>query len=317
MCKFFLKIGFDVNTIDDSGHSLLMWAVQGKHAEMTDLLLSKGADVNYQKKKFGITALMLAAECNPENIAIVNKLLAKKAAVNAKDKLGGYNSLMRAASRANIKTVEVLIDHGADVNGRNEWGETALMQAKNKSVAEFLIARGADLNIKDRSNNTALAHAAKAGDLKIIQFLFEKGIANIENNYEKAFLTAAEHGRTETVNFFADKVVSIDTKDILGNTALVIAAGKGDFATSKLLVEKGADVNAAGYEGMTAFLTAVKYGYNEIAEFLISKGARLDVKNSFGSTALTLAEQHGHRKIVSLLYKHGIGGRERGQDDDW
>ena len=55
--------------------------------------------------------------------------------------------------------VQLLLEHGADINATAKDGTTVLHHAVavgNEKVVEYLIEQGADLGIKDSSNRTAL-----------------------------------------------------------------------------------------------------------------------------------------------------------------
>ena len=61
---------------------------------------------------------------------------------------------MIAASKSNKEMIELLIEHGADVNVADEHGKTALIVAaenSNKEMLELLIKHGANINTADES----------------------------------------------------------------------------------------------------------------------------------------------------------------------
>jgi ankyrin repeat protein len=86
---------------------------------------------------------------------VLKKRLAAGMDVNKKNGVG-YTSLHVAAQNGYLKSVELLIAEGADVNAKNgPWGETPLhrvagyigaMTFKQKAIIELLIAEGADIN---------------------------------------------------------------------------------------------------------------------------------------------------------------------------
>ena len=89
-------------------------------------------------------------------------------------------SLFDAVKAKNYELVKKLIDEGADVNAKNDEGETALMIASNegdKEICELLIEKGADVNAKDNEGNTALMYVSLKGDKEICELL-------IKNNAE-------------------------------------------------------------------------------------------------------------------------------------
>lgn len=81
--------------------------------------------------------------------------------------------------------VSYLLDHGADINNKRNWGYTALMMAVQngeKETVKLLISKGADVNIKYEdgdTNQTTLAWAefwAEARrETKIVQILRDAG----------------------------------------------------------------------------------------------------------------------------------------------
>ncbi|MDA8085716.1 MAG: ankyrin repeat domain-containing protein, partial [Nitrospiraceae bacterium] len=77
-----------------------------------------------------------------------------------------------------LKSVEVLIKQGADVNAKNNNGYTPLHRAAefgHKDVAQTLIAHGADVNAKDNNGDTPLHEAAEGGQADIVKLLIAHG----------------------------------------------------------------------------------------------------------------------------------------------
>jgi len=98
-------------------------------------------------------------------------LLKKGGEVSA---IGGFNNATPIISaivnwpdiNSNIrtKTVEILLNNGADINQRDSHGETPLMNAAHYgalSVVELLIKRGADVNLVDPQGRNAIIHTVQ------------------------------------------------------------------------------------------------------------------------------------------------------------
>lgn len=89
-----------------------------------------------------------------------------------------YNVLSWVADTGDVKLVRLLIDHGANINRKDEYdGKTALMAAVEGGSAEavrLLVDRGADINIKNTDGLTAQNMAKNLKDrAEIIQLLKE------------------------------------------------------------------------------------------------------------------------------------------------
>src|SRR5690606_32325275 len=73
---------------------------------------------------------------------------------NAPQTVSGDTALMIAARTGVAAAVAVLLDHGAEIDAREQWSETtALMWAVNENQLEvmaLLLARGADVNAVSR-----------------------------------------------------------------------------------------------------------------------------------------------------------------------
>jgi len=83
---------------------------------------------------------------------------------------------LREAVRAHDagKVKELLIMPGADVNAKNQYGQTALHIAASRGymeMAKILIANGANLDIRDEDNQTPADLAQKNGNKQIADFL--------------------------------------------------------------------------------------------------------------------------------------------------
>jgi ankyrin repeat protein len=68
-----------------------------------------------------------------DNITAVRDALEKGADVNTKDNFG-ETALMYASGQEHTETAKLLIEKGADVNARNNGGETALMNAQRRDT---------------------------------------------------------------------------------------------------------------------------------------------------------------------------------------
>ena len=70
------------------------------------------------------------------------------------------DSLLAAACYTNsLKIVKYLVDNGADINFKDDFGKSCFMIACSEgklNIAQFLLSRGANINDKDSMGNSSL-----------------------------------------------------------------------------------------------------------------------------------------------------------------
>ena len=137
------------------------------------VLLARGTDID--ERQNGETPLIVAAHTRYADI--VQVLLNAGSDVNAENR-SGHTALMAAALRGNPDIVQSLLAAGADVNRKDHQGHTALIFAVtmgHPSIVQILIARGADPNVETERGETALSLATRNNDTEIIRLLQEAG----------------------------------------------------------------------------------------------------------------------------------------------
>ncbi len=145
-CANAVAQGAQVNSLDRGVTMLITAARQGLPA--AQCLVDHGADINQQVTERGnpMTPVWAAAEAN--NFDVMDYLVEKGAPANA---MSGQMSLLMFAVENNgtLKDVEVLVEHGADVNyvikGVNS-SESALSDAtrlRHSDEVAYLQAHGA------------------------------------------------------------------------------------------------------------------------------------------------------------------------------
>jgi ankyrin repeat protein len=134
-----------ISPVFPSNRTPLQIAIQTRNQTMTQLLLSKGADVSRQNSS-GATALHLASETG--QIELVSTVLAAGGRVNDADH-SGETPLFKAAQEGNPETVKLLLESGADPNVGNIWGDTPLhiaTKAGLESLVLLLLEYGAQVD---------------------------------------------------------------------------------------------------------------------------------------------------------------------------
>lgn len=109
---------------------------------------------------------LIAAASEPGRHEAVNTLLGFGVSTDTVG-AGNMTPLMLACKAKLVETVEVLIDHGANINVQDSNGSTALMHAyqccETPEIPRLLHDAGADMRIVNKTKQVAMHYALEAG----------------------------------------------------------------------------------------------------------------------------------------------------------
>jgi ankyrin repeat protein len=219
------------------------------------------------------------------------------------------------------KLTQLLLRSGADPNGivyepyETSGRRSALLDAidtKDLQSVQLLLEAGADVNGRFGAEVpfSPVQFAAHMGRVDILRMLLENGSnPNAVSRYGEsgaAIQLATEGKRPDMVRMLLKHNANPDA--ITGNlthTALQMAARDGCKETVELLLEYGADVNSPPAEkyGATALQFAAIGGYLGIAHILLQTGADVNAPPAKidGRTALEGAAEHGWSSCLPTL----------------
>lgn len=201
-------------------------------------------------------------------------------------------ALMYAAQVGWLGVVELLLKEGANINIKDNCGQTPIYFAvrhsacdennkENEDIIKMLIRAGAMLNIKDDVGCTPLYRAVMDHfiPVNIIEILLEAD------------------SKRETIN----------ERNNYGWAPLHHATYEKEFEKIKALLRAGADPNVTDSYGNTPLHKIAAFAYNteNIITMLVQYGANMDVQNNDGDTPLHIAAEKSSPDSVRKFLEIG------------
>ncbi len=280
-----IRYAFDHNSgnneIDDQKQTLLELAFDSEHEniEMTKTLLDAGARAD-DSSHAHVTPLMTAVFF--DQLQTVRTLIDHGANPLARDDSGQLPIQFLALDHGSqVEVVELLVNHGTDVNSTYSDGTTVLMHGLHigidVSVVRFLVAHGANVNARSKNGNSALLAATKFGDARTTLQLLEYG-AQVNVCDQEKFMPlhlALSKPSLPVIKALLARGAKIDTINKYGDTPLTICVrdgGRPDIV--KVLIEHGANVNYRDQDGVTVLAMAKSTHDDKTTRLLEAAGAR-------------------------------------------
>jgi len=254
--------------------TLLHLAARAGLAEMVELLISEGADVNAE----------------------------------AQDGATPLHETTYWLYAGGPEVAAVLLAHGAEVDAQDDYGSTSLHFALNSphqtELMAALLAAGADPDIADDEGRTPL-HLAVHVDQQEMHYV--RAAAGLAGRPVSDVLSAlARSGSKLAMDALLSGGANIDAGDNRGVTALHIAAYSGYADAVDILLARGASARAKTNDGRTP-LHQVAMGdgshpvRRHMAQALLANGADVTAKNAAGKTPADVAEAKEDAEMLALF----------------
>ncbi len=329
LTKALIEQGADVNCSDLEGNTPLHYAVTMQNSNILKYFEAWGA------RPKGI----------PDNlrlsyIHIILELLAANAAVNQSNDQK-RTALHYAVYQGHVDVVEILLDHGADVQVLDVGRQTPLHIAASHGdvpMIRFLLDHGGFTHEFNVLGRTCLDLAVSTGSLPIVKLLLIEGaVVSKSNRAGKTPLKRAlEKGYSEIATcllLHGARVPDLATlaegeRDILQAVLgpLVIdelssACVRGNTDRVRELLQapscrvRGLEHQLRALKRFGKWLIdyivqprittplhwAVAQDYREIVQQLLADGQRVDAKNQYGNTPLHFAAAHNNLPLAHML----------------
>ncbi|MFF2178844.1 ankyrin repeat domain-containing protein [Lysinibacillus sp. NPDC058147] len=161
-----LRDGADINATDKHGRTAVLAATYNNKKETVKALIQSGADINIRDNNLENVLLHAGAS---GYLDILKLAIEAGADTKLTNRFGGV-AIIPASERGHVEVVRELLTHSdIDVNHINNLHWTALLEAvilgdggkKHIEIVQLLVDHGADINIGDRDGVSPLQHAKK------------------------------------------------------------------------------------------------------------------------------------------------------------
>ncbi len=277
-----LRIGANINQPDKQGQTPLFEAVTHKHADMIELLSSRGAKVSHRDQ---------------QGRGLAEWAIETKADTTFLDLLAGYGVPFDPAQKTRRTPL-----HLAAAEGRAD-------------LIAGLLLQGIDIDVRDAEGKTPLHLATSAGHIGTMRALIEAGAnaALRDNDIVTPLYIAAEKGNTEAVDYLLtlpEVRIGINQHAAYQNgfTPVMVAASKNHVAVIEKLAAVGADLNKTDNQNRHSLFIAVESGQVDAVRKLIALGADVGkdvLSNSNKSPMMHWIDEKHYAEILTQLVEAG------------
>ena len=262
----------------------------------------------------GRSALWFAAEHSPD---LLQLLLEHGASPNAyKEYATPFHRLL--AVNPPLEAVQLMLNHKGDCTLKSAYGMTAIhwfaLWGSDADLLRLLVANGGVINATDSYGETGLHKLMWQNPVPLpLLHEFIKSGADVnlsDKESQQPLYEVCLEGSAEGAGILLDHGADIEHADVMGFTALHVAAHYGRLEVIKLLVERKACLTKRDKYLRTAFYLACANNHLESARYLLSAAHDQGLHESIfqamedGRTPFSKACGRGHLEIVKMLLAH-------------
>lgn len=360
---FALENGADINQRDNEGETPVSYVLFNKVApQVKDTIFSLEYDVNSKLEKQNTTIWKALMEQN--DLDLLKKVWDKmpdisinpdamgeyplKAALNVPEnrelrelalsyiKNADDNLVWETVKDKNAELLKYLVSKNANVNSKNESGESLLIyMVQNNYDKQFIdIIKTESLNINDTNSNmkTALDIAIDNNNAELAEYLLQAGAALNNNTGGYVFITGAKPSQDKMVRLLLKYMPQIDMS-LPENASLLTNAVKNLNLPlfEYLIAQQNPDYTVTDENGNSLLLSSADYfaiaddnddeyilrnNFMDIVKTLLNNGLDINMRNYNGETLLIKLAQNchkGYEDLAKFMIDHGADAQARDQ----
>lgn len=222
------------------------------------------------------------------------ELLLRRTHLNIAEGFGEDPILTKAVKKNNLDLIQLLLDHGAEVDGTNEYEETPLYTAAYAGyteIAELLLQAKANVNARVANGGSIIYGACMRNKPEMVKLLLSHGADIHLSTYNRNWSPLeAAFDYPEIVELLVKhhpppdfKRLTVSRATVRGKTTALFFAVAGDHEESvKWMLQGDPDLeyrpgpNSGSLEGYTPLALAVERGYTPIVRMLLERGANVN-----------------------------------------
>lgn len=293
-----------IDSVDNSGRTLLQVAIWDENQDIVKILLENGAS-KLVKDNSGKTAIDYAQKIDNK---VIRSLLGiedgKKKEVVKKEPVTSTKK-STSIDVPNKKSSYGFTDAGGKydvVFGATDSKLLIAIKEQNYPEVKKILESGFNVNDTDLLGNNGLFYVINNDNDVILNLLISY---NINCNYQNKagqlpLLYAVEKGNITIINTLIKAGSSINKSDIYGVTPELLAVQKKDASLLKFIESKGAYLSSKDLDGNSLLHIAVKNEDITSVKFLLAHDCDVWATNDVGVSVLEIMQQSKHNGIKSI-----------------
>ncbi len=216
--------------------------------------------------------------------------LTAQGAIPPEDKADVYLAVLECVGEP-AKLHQEIVARGIDLDRLDpDFSEFLQGQPRFLKVVKFLLKHGAEIEARDDSGNSPLHSAVERGQPEMVELLLESGAnpnpVSAADSTDSPVNLALEYCKTGIADVLLRHGAKFDPRN---SFCLHEAAGNGRQEIVSWLLRQGAEINQPNEDGDTALMDAARNGHHEVVTSLIERGADVQVHNAKGDGLLHAA----------------------------